>query len=81
MKKLKFLSVLLLGILSLSSFVFAAGTPDASQSEDEKLELARQQIAEDAAFIRQVNSDPKMTPDERKAAITEFMQKQNGKVR
>ena len=69
---------LLAGILVCSSLVFAVGT---SQSEEEKLKQAKEQIAEDAAFIRHINSDPKMTPDQKKEAIAEFMRKQNEKAK
>ena len=77
--KYKFFSWLLVGICLVSPIAFAATDPGSSQSADEKLQAAKEQIAQDAAFIRQVCSDPKMTLDQKKTAIAEFLRKQNEK--
>jgi hypothetical protein len=79
--KRKLAAIFLAGIFLASSLAFAAGEPGASKNEDEKLRLAREQIAEDAAFIRKTNSDPRMTSKEKKASIADFMRKQNEKIR
>ena len=79
--KRKIAACWLVGIFALSSFVFASGGRDASPASDEKLKIAQEQIAEDAAFIRKTNSDPTMTQEQKKAAIAEFLKKQNEKTR
>jgi hypothetical protein len=79
--KRKISACLLAGVLSFSSVAFAVSGADASQSQEEKLKIAREQIAEDAAFIRKTNSDPNMTQEEKKSAIAEFIRKQNEKTR
>lgn len=76
--KHKIIVFFLAGFLLYSSFALAAET---SQSEEEKLKEVKGQIAEDAAFIRQVNNNSQMTPDQRKKAIAEFLHKQNEKIR
>jgi len=68
-------------VLFAASFAFVSISSAASPEDEEKLKIAREQIAEDAAFIRQVNSDPQMTPDQKKAAIAEFLRKQNEKTK
>jgi len=78
--KNKFFACLLVGILSVSSSALAAKDPKASTSEADKMQVAREQIAQDAAFIRKVDSDSKMTPDQKKSAIAEFLRKQNEKL-
>lgn len=74
----KFSVFFFFGILLCSSAALATGT---SQSEEEKLKAAREQIAEDAAYIRQVNSDATMNAVQKKEAIAEFIRKQNEKLR
>ena len=75
----KNLFALLFAVIFLSGTVaFAATDP---KDAEETLKAARAQIAEDAAFIRQVNSDTKMTPEQKKTAIAEFLHKQNEKTK
>ena len=78
--KTKLAALLFAGIFLSTSFAFAATESMDSKSAEEKLKIAREQIAEDAAFIRQVNNDPGMTPAQRKEAIAEFLSKQNEKT-
>ena len=76
------LRALLFAVIFLSgALAFAAGDPKDTQNADKALKAAQAQIAEDAAFIRKVNSDPKMTPDQKKIAIMEFIRKQNEKAK
>ena len=79
--KTKLFALFFVGILLSATPAFAAGDPKDSPETSESLKAARAQIAEDAAFIRQVNSDPKMTPEQRKTAIADFLRKQNEKTK
>jgi len=77
--KLKFFALLLAGVVLVSMPVFASGGPKSVQPTGEELKALREQMSENAAFIRKVNSDPTMTPEQKKMAIREFIQAQNKK--
>jgi len=79
--KAKLFALFFVGIFLSAPLAFAAGDPSDSPDTSESLKAAREQIAEDAAFIRQVNNDPTMTPDQRKTAIADFLRKQNEKIK
>lgn len=77
--KLKFITLVLAGLMLSSMPVFAAEEAKPSQPSEETMKALREQMSENAAFIRKVNSDTSMTPEQKKAAIKEFIQAQNEK--
>ncbi len=77
--KLKWFALLLTGIVLLNTPVFAAEKTTSSQPSEEAMKALREQLSENAAFIRKVNSDASMNDEQKRAAIKEFIQSQNEK--
>ena len=75
--KRKFIAFLFFLFFSTGLTAFAANNQADSQTSAEKLKHVQEVIAKDAAFIRQINGDPQLTPEQRKTKIDAFLKAQN----
>jgi hypothetical protein len=74
--KTRIFTLLLIGCLLSTGVAFAANDFSDSPAAAEKRKLMQEAIAKNAAFVRQVNAESQLTPEQKKAKIDAFFKAQ-----